>query len=428
MSLLSDLLEGHTSNLATDITHAPSSFIQDLPSEAPYLAGAAALAAPFVLPELIPALAGGDLLAGGGAAAGTDLAAGGLDAATAAFGPFDPAAFAAESGDVAAGVGTAETAAGTLDPTAALFAGGDPAAALVDPTAALAADPAAFAADPAALALGGGDPAAFAPTEVLGGGGGGVGDIFTGSDAFAPGTFDTGLPQDASALSAPSIDTSQLAATTVPEGAAPASESTGIANLAETSIPASATSGAAAGGASSSLVPGVSNFQLAALGLGAAPLALTLAKGQPQLPTSAQALQGQANALSVQGQQDLAAARAGVLNAGQTAQIAVMKQNLTNQWLQTLKSQGVMDPTKDSRWPEIAAQIDQQTTAATAQMLQQNMQTALAETGQAAGALTSIAQMQVSQDQAFTNNLVNATKSLATVAAISGGARPQVSV
>jgi len=47
-----------------------------------------------------------------------------------------------------------------------------------------------------------------------------------------------------------------------------------------------------------------------------------------------------------------------VLNAGQTAQLASFKQNATNQWLQTLYNQGVQDPTKDARWPQIQAQID----------------------------------------------------------------------
>lgn len=448
MSVLSDVFEGNWSNVGNDISHAPSSFVQDWSSEWPYLAaGAAAVAAPFVAPEILGAAGAADLGLGAGAAAGTDLAAGGLSAADAAFGAFDPSVFAAESADAAAGIGTADTAIGTvgdlapaaaLDPT--LAADTTVAAGAIDPTitdAAIASgvDPtitdAAIASgvDPAALAL--------APTDVVGGGTGGVGDIF-GPGAFDLGTADAGLPSDAMALSAPSADTTGLASNPIYDPttdtyaglpAAGGTETTGIAGLADTAIPASAGGTAATAGASNLLgIPGVSNMQLATLALGAAPLALTLAQGQPQLPSSAQALQGQANALSAQGQADLAAARAGQLNAGQTAQLGIMQQNLTNQWLQTLKNQGVLDPTKDSRWPQIQAQIDQQVTAATAQFLQQNMTNALAETGQAASALTSIAQMQVTQDQNFTNNLIGATKSLATVAALAGGARVQQTV
>jgi hypothetical protein len=159
---------------------------------------------------------------------------------------------------------------------------------------------------------------------------------------------------------------------------------------------------------------------LTKLALGVAPLALTLGMGQQQLPASAQALQAQANALSATGQQDLAQARAGILNAGQTAQLAQQKQDLTNQWRQTLYNQGVTDVTKDSRWPQIQGMIDEKITAQTGVMIQQNITNALAETGQAASALTSIAQMQMNADQAFTNNLIGATKALG-FAAGSGG-------
>ncbi len=86
MSFLSDLFEGHTSNLGTDLSHAGSSLMNH-PTEMLELGGAAALgAAPFVLPELLGgagalsgAAEGGGMLSGlfgGGEAA----AAGGADA------------------------------------------------------------------------------------------------------------------------------------------------------------------------------------------------------------------------------------------------------------------------------------------------------------------------------------------------------------
>ncbi len=152
------------------------------------------------------------------------------------------------------------------------------------------------------------------------------------------------------------------------------------------------------------------------LALAGAPLALTLGMGEAQLSPAAQQLQAQANALSQQGMSDLASARAGKLNAGQTAQLASDKQDLTNQWRQTLYNQGVTDISKDARWPQIEAAIDQQITKETAQLIQQNITNALAETGQASTALTSIAQMQLAADTAFTNQLINATKSLGLAA------------
>jgi len=157
------------------------------------------------------------------------------------------------------------------------------------------------------------------------------------------------------------------------------------------------------------------------LALGAAPLALTLGMGEQQLPAGAQQLQQQALALQQQGLAGLADAQAGKLNAGQTAVLAQFKQNATNQWLQTLYNQGVQDPTKDARWPQIQAQIDMQVTQQTAQLIQQNITNALAETGQASTALTAIAQMQMQADQNFTNALIGATKALGTAVGGSSG-------
>jgi hypothetical protein len=150
--------------------------------------------------------------------------------------------------------------------------------------------------------------------------------------------------------------------------------------------------------------------------MGAAPLAMTLGMGQPQLPSSARDLQKQATALSQQGMSDLASARAGTLNAGQTATLGRMQTDLLNQWRQALFNQGVQDPTKDARWPQIAGVIDSKITEATATMIQQNITNALAETGQAASALTAIAQMQFQSDSMFTQALINATKALGLAA------------
>lgn len=89
MSFLSDLFEGHTSNLGTDLSHAGSSLMNH-PTEMLELGGAAALgAAPFVLPELLGgagalggAAEGGGLFGGLGGlfGGGEAAAAGGADA------------------------------------------------------------------------------------------------------------------------------------------------------------------------------------------------------------------------------------------------------------------------------------------------------------------------------------------------------------
>lgn len=155
------------------------------------------------------------------------------------------------------------------------------------------------------------------------------------------------------------------------------------------------------------------------LATGIAPLALTLGMGEQGLPQSAQQLQAQALQMQQTGLTNLAQAQAGVLNTGQTAQLTQMRADLTNQWLQTLKNQGVQDPTKDARWPQIEAAIDSQISTATANLIQQNITNALSETGQASSALTSIANMQLTADQQFTNNLLNATKSLGVAAGAS---------
>jgi hypothetical protein len=242
-------------------------------------------------------------------------------------------------------------------------------------------------------------------------------------------TFDTGAELPASATISDVPGAAPSGAGAAPAGGGATSTPAGFASTdAELSggITGAGTP-ATSGGGFSSLVQGAGGWgNIAKWGLAGAPLALTLAMGQGGLPSGAAALQQQAAALSASGQTDLAAARAGKLNAGQTAVIAQSRQNLENQWRQTLYNQGVTDVSKDARWPQIEATIDAQVTAQTAQLIQQNMTNALAETGQAASALTSIAQMQLSQDQNFTNNLIGATKTLGLAAGLSSV--PKISI
>ncbi|SRR5713101_6194382 len=385
--------EGNFSNLGTDLIDAPSS-LANHPQEIAEVAGGAALLAGglFFAPELAGLAGFGGAIDASAGAADAALAAGAVDSSVAGLG-----------GDVLAGGDILSSAA--LGDVSAL--GGD-AAALGGDAAAGAFDlggAASFNADPAIASYLGGDLLNAADPSIAAAGG----DI-TSAD----------LTQVSDALQATG-DTSGAGASVGADSAALPANATvsDIGGAGGGGLP----SYPAAGGGSSltSTLGSTLSSPWTKLALGAAPLALTLGMGETQLPAGAQALQGQALALQQQGLTDLASARAGTLNAGQTAQLAQMSSDLKNKWLQTLYNQGVQDPTKDARWPQIAAQIDAQVTQQTAALIQQNITNALAETGQAASALTSIAQMQMSADTNFTNALINATKSLGLAAGSSAG-------
>jgi len=398
MSFLSDLFEGQFQNLGTDLVDAPSSLINH-PSELLDVGlGAAAIAAPFAIPEI-----GAGLGIGGG----IDAAAGGGLAADIGLGDIGAAA-AADTAGVAGADVAGSTAAdfGFLSGGGAdvLASGGDAALSFGADTALSGGDTglSSFLADPSL----GADASAAAsftdPTAATAG----AGDVFAQSPVAPSVAPDVGTATPAAAPNSAYGALTQGSGiggdlTNAPEIAQYADNpSFGVPSFTDK-----------LGGALSS--------PWTKLAVGAAPLALALGMGQPQLPSSAQALQGQANALSQQGQADLANAKAGNLNAGQTAVLGQMRTDLLNQWRQTLYNQGVQDITKDARYPQILAQIDAQVTQQTATLIQQNVTNALAETGQASTALMGIAQMQMTSDQNFTNNLLNATKALGT--AVGGG-------
>lgn len=398
MSFLSDLFEGQFSNLGTDISHAPDSAVTDYRSEwvpAAAIAGTA----------LTAGILGPELLGGAAAAEGADA---GLAAASDTFGAFSPDVFAAESADAAAGVGVADTAAGTL-------AGGD---VLAGDVAAgggdvLAGDAAAAGADTTlGAATVAGDP--IVDTTALG---------FQPVDAAGNLTQDAGVqsaftPSDAAAGAATS-DTTATAPTTqslvnqaagqMPSGSATdAITQAGTGNIGgPVTSAADQTFGQKVGAYFANPMNDL------ALGLGAAPLALALAMGQPQLGTAGQQANQQGIAMSQQAQAALTQAQAGVLNSGQQAYIDQMKQDLTNQWKQTLFNMGVTDLRKDTRWPQVQNMINQQVTAQTATFISNNMQAALQEAGTAASLLTATSQQQMQAQTAFTQNIVNASTALA---------------
>jgi hypothetical protein len=393
MSFFSDLFEGNFNNLGNDITHAPSSLINHPDELAETLGGAALIGGGIAFaPEIAGALGIGEagaIGAGAGVDAGLAADLGIADIGGAAA--FDSAAGAADAGLIG-GDALAFTPG---------FAGGD--------VLSLGGEADAFLPTTSDLASFDSGAAGFNP----------VGDTFASTDVAAP---DSALPAGATVNDLPAAGGG---AGTVPTGAGATTPPAGFASTdAELAGAATGTAPAAtpaAGGGVTGALSSTLASPWTKLALAGAPLALALGMGQPSLPASAQQLQGQATALQQQGLTDLSQARAGVLNAGQTAVITQVKTDLTNQWRQTLFNQGVQDPSKDARWPQIEAAIDAQVTQQTAQLIQQNITNALAETGQASTALTSIAQMQFQADQNFTNSLINATKSLGLAAGLSSG-------
>jgi hypothetical protein len=379
MSFLTDLFEGQFGNLGTDLSHAPSSFAAHPQEQLEVGLGAAAVAAPFLLPEI-----GGALGAGAGAdvALGADAAAGGFDIAGAGLGAdvlADPA-IAGLAGEAGAGAADAGILAGDV--------------------------------------LGGG-ATSFAP-DVLSADAGSL-SSFLSDPAAATSGIDTGAGgQDLAALAAP-----DPAATATAPPPAPGTTPGGFASTdAELSggttgtAPASsaAPSGGTGGGGLTSGLGSVMSSPWTKLGLGLAPLALTLGMGEAGLTPQAQQAAGGATQLQQFGQQQLADAQAGRLNAGQTAVLGQMRQDLTNQWKQVFFNMGVQDPTKDTRWAQALADIDQKVTAQTATVIQQMITNGLQASGQASQTLIAVANQQIQSDTNFTNNLIGATKALGTIA------------
>jgi hypothetical protein len=387
MSFFSDLFEGNTSQLGGDLT-SPTAISEY--EDAGIAAGGLALGA-LGLGELgVFGGLGGEAAAGGGLAA--DLGLGDIGAAAAADAGGGLAA------DVGAGAGLGELGDLSLAADAGL---GDVGAAGV------------------------GDAAAIS------------GDIGAGASDVASGLGDTSgllnydssglLSQDAGAA-APSIDATSGVSTASPG----VSDTSGMLTPQQQGLIQGETNASVntlndintsiAGYNPPGFTDQVSGFlssPYTRIAAGVAPLALALGMGQPSLGSAGQQSQAYANQLAAYGQQQLALGTSGQLTPAQGAAITKMQSDLTNQWLQTLANQGVQDPTKDARWPQILATIDTQVTAATQTMLQQTIQNGLTALGQGGTQLAAISQQQMTADQNFTNTLVNATRALGT--AVAGG-------
>ncbi len=289
----------------------------------------------------------------------------------------------------ALGIGAAADAGGALAADAATAGG----AFAADAGGALAADAAGGA---AAL---GTDALAFAPEAAdalsIGPAIGGVGDSI--------------LPDTATLATGPIDFGGDAAASATPAGFAPTDAELSGATTGTATAPSTAAGGASSSsGGFTSMLSDTLKSPWTRLGLAAAPLALTLARGESSLPPQTDAAVSNATALANQGAN---------LNSAQQATIAQMRQDLINQYRQVLFNQGVQNPEKDTRWPQMLAQIDSQVTAATQQMIQQNIQNSLAGDQQ----LIQIAGLQMQADQNFSNALLNATKALGTAAGLGGG-------
>lgn len=177
-------------------------------------------------------------------------------------------------------------------------------------------------------------------------------------------------------------------------------------------------SGGAGGGGSGG---GFDWWKAAGLGLAAAPLALTLGRGQQQMPE--QGLQSQAIStnLSAASQQLLNQAMQGQVTPGQQATLTLDRQRMINQARQELFNQGIANPEGSSAWRGMLANIDNQIAVEQQQFLTANIQEAFTGTGQAQQNLTNLAKNQIDLDNAYTQAIAGASGSLGRFLGQAGG-------
>jgi len=439
MSFLTDLVEGNFGNLGTDITHAPSSLINNPAQLAEVLGGAAAVSLPFLAPEVIGALGLGDLgglgaaaadvgAAGAGDVAATDLAASGIptfDASLAAGGA--PEIAASASPEIAA---LSDFLPAAVDSGALGGLGGQTVGA------ANALEFAPTAVDTAVNTLGS-EAAQVAPGEagLVAQGAGGAG--FESPLTALSGTNSniaafTGAPTDLSASEGQQAINAAL--TGGPSSTAYAAESAPAADVASATGMNSAGGGLGSEVAASSQVPGLAAegqfapsvdaqaASAAAAGANAAappsawdtlsnagstvgkaltsPLAMaaipgallakTLIQGPQPIPPAADAatknaiaqlapLQGKAqqnvDLYNKTAAEDLNLANNFQISPAQAASIETWKQGQMNGLLQQIANQGITNPTQSSEYLQGKNQIDQQALAMQVQMINQLVST-----------------------------------------------------
>lgn len=154
---------------------------------------------------------------------------------------------------------------------------------------------------------------------------------------------------------------------------------------------------------------------------GALPLAgvaYQAVKGPPPLPSATQPLGANGAVTAPLIATETAQANAfnsGNLTAPQQASLDEWVQNQQNAILQQLASEGVTNPSQDSRYIGAMANLEKQALAQKQQMLQQDINNAFTAAGAAGSNLGSVANAQVANDTAYQNALAEA------MAALGGG-------
>ena len=478
MSFLSDLIEGNFGNLGTDIVDAPSSLINN-PSQ--LLETAAAVAVPFLAPEVLGALGIGDVgaLAAGDAAAPAFLAdvAAPVEADVAGGAPLDilaatgapaatDAAGAAATGGIGADIASALEAGGIGGdlgtPVGAvnggLFAPTTASTEAVDTLAAGAGAPAQAAAASSAPAAAAGAP--LTPSEALAGN-----PNITALAAGGPDLSQAeGIQAINGALSGPpstayaAENAAATGATDAAMGGSPVPFSQpadlGAQFAAEGSFPGSTAVGAAAPTAPTAADPGIlgkaasfASNPLVQMALPAGLLGYNLLKGPAPIPPQANeaVANAKANLAPLQGAAtqnvplynqtaatDLNLAQNFQISPAQAASIATWKQDQLNALYQQIANQGNANPTQTSEYIQGKNQIDQQALAQQVQMVNQLVSTAMASASAANAAVSTsanvsaafdstlmqAAQLQIQQDTNFQNAVGSALQAFGLVAGL----------
>lgn len=246
------------------------------------------------------------------------------------------------------------------------------------------------------------------------------------------GSVTSSSPVDANALFNTGVTGSGAGATTAPEDffagqSPPASPDQFFPGLSSPSVSSVAGAGAAssaapaaASGASSSL-----GSRLLPYAIPAAGLAYEAISGPSALPASSKALEQSGAAtqpLLDTETKNLNAYNSGQLTPSQLAQITQFTNGAQNQLIQQLASQGVTNPKGDSRYLAGLQQIQEQAQAMQQQFLTATLQAGLSAAGQASNNLSSVANSEINNDNAFQKSLSDAIASLGLIAA-GGGKR-----
>jgi len=183
--------------------------------------------------------------------------------------------------------------------------------------------------------------------------------------------------------------------------------------------PAASTAAAPGGAAATSGLSSLFTAKNLPLLLGAGGLAYVLAKGEQSLPPQAVQAEQQATELNALGLQELATAQNNQITPQQAAAIQINQQQQIAQAYQQVASMG-QDPQNSSTYLSMVQQINNNALAEQVAYIQQNINTALTETGQANSDLLAVAQIQVQEDEDFQQALTTALSSFGLIAALSG--------